>query len=526
MSAACASLPGANEPERAERGHELRAVDQREPLLRREHDRLEADGGERVGARQPLSVDPGLALADERQRQVGERREVARRPDRAAGGHVRDDAAVQALEQELDRLDPRARVALGKRVRAQQHRRADDLVGIGRADAARVAAQEAQLQLGRLLLGDRLRDEAAEPGVDAVGVLAGAEGGTLDECAGGAHLRPRLVGELGRVPLDRDGPDVPCAEVVAGEPDHGPLRHRPPSLGRAGVAPERASGRARAGGARARRRRRLRPRERGRRARSRRPPPRAPLPRRRSARPPRASGAACQSSMFMLTCTSPALGSSSPSARTPGKPPPRSRTTAAISRAASSVPRRLTLNATSGRLAPTRTHPAAGSSLAGTEVRPRARPRRAGAGARRARRGGRRQGRDRGPARRRERRAARARRPAPRARAPPPSRAPCPRARPARAGRCRAHRPAGARPRGARRSIRSRAHAIPASSDSTSSSSEPTSVNTERLWSGSVWTSSSRARSPNAVASAAIVSGSRPSETFGTDSSGSGIGLI
>ena len=60
----------------------------------------------------------------------------------------------------------------------------------------------------------------------------------------------------------------------------------------------------------------------------------------------------------MLTCTSPAEGRSSPSARTPGKPPPLSRTSAAISRAASSGPRRLTLNAISGRRTPTSTPPA------------------------------------------------------------------------------------------------------------------------------------------------------------------------
>ena len=42
------------------------------------------------------------------------------------------------------------------------------------------------------------------------------------------------------------------------------------------------------------------------------------------------SAAASQSSTFMLTWTSPARGRSSPSARTPGKPPPVSRTSAAI----------------------------------------------------------------------------------------------------------------------------------------------------------------------------------------------------
>ena len=77
------------------------------------------------------------------------------------------------------------------------------------------------------------------------------------------------------------------------------------------------------------------------------------------------SAAASQSSTFIDTCTSPRRGSSSPSARTPGKPPPRSRTTAAISRAASSGPRRFTLNAISGLRAPTRTAPADGIERAG-----------------------------------------------------------------------------------------------------------------------------------------------------------------
>ena len=77
------------------------------------------------------------------------------------------------------------------------------------------------------------------------------------------------------------------------------------------------------------------------------------------------SGAACQSSTFMDTWTRPAPGRSSPSARTPVKPPPVSRTTPAISRAASSGPRRFTLKAMSGRRAPTITPPADGSSRDG-----------------------------------------------------------------------------------------------------------------------------------------------------------------
>ena len=150
---------------------------------------------ERLGAVDQLAVDDGLPLADERQREVRERREVARCADRAARGHARQHAAVQALEQQLDRLDPRARVALRERVRAQQHCGANDLVGIRLADAARVRAQQAELELLGQLLGDLLGDEASEAGVDAVGVLVRPVRGMLDDRARRAHARARLLGE-------------------------------------------------------------------------------------------------------------------------------------------------------------------------------------------------------------------------------------------------------------------------------------------------------------------------------------------
>ena len=84
--------PGANEPERADRGHELRPVDQREPLLRLQPHRLETDSLERDAAGQELALEPRLPLADERQREMRERCEVAARADRAAARHVRQAA--------------------------------------------------------------------------------------------------------------------------------------------------------------------------------------------------------------------------------------------------------------------------------------------------------------------------------------------------------------------------------------------------------------------------------------------------
>ena len=93
---------------------------------------------------------------------MGERREISRGADRAAARHSRQHSLVQTVEEELDGLDARTREALRERVRAKHHRRAHDLVRVRLPHPARVAAQEAELELLGELRRNRLRDEAAE----------------------------------------------------------------------------------------------------------------------------------------------------------------------------------------------------------------------------------------------------------------------------------------------------------------------------------------------------------------------------
>ena len=79
---------------------------------------------------------------------------------------------------------------------------------------------------------------------------------------------------------------------------------------------------------------------------------------------------------------------------------------------------------------------------------------------------------------------------------------------------------AGAAPAESRRSIRATASAAPATSAADSCRGSPASMNTARWWSGSLWRSSSRtprSRSPRRSHRARLRS--RPSDTFGTDSS-------
>ena len=120
-------------------------------------------------AGQHLAADLREALADQHQREVRQRSQVAAGAQRAARGHHRVHAGSQQVEQQLHRLEPHARAALGERVGAQQRGRPHDLDGERIADPAGVAAQQVQLQLGRLLRLDVDIHEPPEPGVDAIG---------------------------------------------------------------------------------------------------------------------------------------------------------------------------------------------------------------------------------------------------------------------------------------------------------------------------------------------------------------------
>src|SRR4029078_2335389 len=123
-------------------------------------------------------------------------------------------------EGELVRLDARPPEALGERVRAKEHRRADDLVRVRVADAACVAAEQSQLQVGSLLRRDRLRDEPPEAGVDAVGVVADLR---LEKGTRRGRSRPPRLSERRRTPGDRDVPDVRDRKVLPGQLDS--VRH-------------------------------------------------------------------------------------------------------------------------------------------------------------------------------------------------------------------------------------------------------------------------------------------------------------
>ena len=102
-------------------GGELRAVEQREAFLRAEHQRRQPRARQRRIGRHALAVEEGLADAEHRGGHVRERREIARRADRALLRHHRDHAAVEHLLHEGERFGPHAGRAAREARELQRH---------------------------------------------------------------------------------------------------------------------------------------------------------------------------------------------------------------------------------------------------------------------------------------------------------------------------------------------------------------------------------------------------------------------
>jgi len=188
---------GFGEREPAQRADELRAVDEREALLGPEHQRLEPGGGERKGGGLAAPGHDALALADEREREVGERRQVAAGPDRSLRWDHGQDVSIEQRDELLERLEPDAREALRQHVRAQQHERPRLGRSERRADARGVRAHQVHLQLAQPIVRDADVGEVAEAGRHAVDDVA-ARNGRVDHAPRGFD---RLAGI--RVELDR-----------------------------------------------------------------------------------------------------------------------------------------------------------------------------------------------------------------------------------------------------------------------------------------------------------------------------------
>ncbi len=211
---------GPGERERKHTSRHLRAVDQRQTLFRSKRHRRESGGRKgAVGTHRRVAV-PHIALADEHERHVRERCEIAARADGSAARHARMHAAIQQGNERVERLDPNTGKSLGEHVRAKRHGGADGAHGQRRVDAGGMAAQEIDLQRRQIVVGDPRLCERSESCVDSVDRLV-AVGPPIDDAARVEHTGARAGRERHFRALVGDLQQVGNRQMLAVEQDHG-----------------------------------------------------------------------------------------------------------------------------------------------------------------------------------------------------------------------------------------------------------------------------------------------------------------
>ena len=159
-----------------------------------------------------------FALANQRQREVRQRSEIAARADASLLRHPWMEARVQHLGQQLGQFRPRAGVALGDDIGAQQHHRADFALRHRIADAGGVTANEVALQLGQPRRRNRDVRQLAEAGRHAID--DGAVGDeAVDHPSSPRGALARRAGESDGSKVARDGDHVFDPQRIAVEDD-------------------------------------------------------------------------------------------------------------------------------------------------------------------------------------------------------------------------------------------------------------------------------------------------------------------
>ena len=141
----------ARERETADRARHLHAIDQGQPLLGFESHRLEpAPRRSALAGGLPSPSMEDLALPDQAERQVRERREVSGGSDRPLLGNDGKDVGREQRQERLDRRQADSGMSFCKRVRAEGDHRPDGFRRQRLPDAGRMAPDEIALQLGEL----------------------------------------------------------------------------------------------------------------------------------------------------------------------------------------------------------------------------------------------------------------------------------------------------------------------------------------------------------------------------------------
>ena len=148
--------------------HELRTVQQSQSGLRLQFDGLPAQLRKDLAGRSHLALILDLAQSQQRQTQMGQRRQITRCPQRPLLIDHRQNVAVEELDEPFDRGQLHARITVGQRLDFEEQNQADDLRGDAFARSAGVRHDQIALQLRQIVASDRNVAQRAETGRDAV----------------------------------------------------------------------------------------------------------------------------------------------------------------------------------------------------------------------------------------------------------------------------------------------------------------------------------------------------------------------
>ena len=147
------------------------------------------------------------SLADQRESEMREWREIAARADASLLRNRRVQARIEHGDEQLRKVGARAGVAFGDHVRAQQHHRTNLALGEQWTDAGGVTSHEVDLELGEALLWDRDFGQLSETGRDAVGNCI-ARDEIVDDSASSARPLARHRSQFHRRITGGHGKDI------------------------------------------------------------------------------------------------------------------------------------------------------------------------------------------------------------------------------------------------------------------------------------------------------------------------------
>ncbi len=159
---------GREQARQRQRRRTLGAVQQRQTLLGAERQRRQARARQRRFGLQRLAIHPRLSHADQGAGHMGQRRQIAGRPDRSLGRNAGQDVGVDQGDQGLQRLAPDARCAARQGGDLQHHQQPRDRIGQQRTDAAGMAQHQILLKGFKVLRRNAGVGQEAESGVHPI----------------------------------------------------------------------------------------------------------------------------------------------------------------------------------------------------------------------------------------------------------------------------------------------------------------------------------------------------------------------